>query len=308
MADSPLELIQHLAPGEPTLPAYARLPVNRCNYPAIILGSLTFQRYPEAICLDNMATFHQRLFNRMDSIETAIDRAVAFEAYMQASFLLSSPEEAGYQQYRDKNSSQKKEDRESDAGKTLQQKGKKSRHKADYRRLLRGWLFDSDSREAAVMKGWVESRFGLLARNHKGPLRDFESDTYFNYTQERSAGLYNTNSLESQLDLLYSYCQYELQRRFPERRHYRLYRATNRLDEYDTLFQGSKSRSAVILNNLTSFSSSLEQCDNFGDTLLECQVPFSKILFFPNLLPGAFRCESEYLVLGGLYQISRVSI
>ncbi|MBN1006934.1 NAD(+)--dinitrogen-reductase ADP-D-ribosyltransferase [Amphritea pacifica] len=298
MADSPLELIQHIAPGEPTLPAYARLPVNHCNYPAIILGSLTFQRYPEAIFLDNVATFHQPLFNRLDNIEAAADRAVAFEAYMQASFLLSAPEEAGYQAT----------ERESDTLNAVRQNNKKARHKADYRRLLRGWLFDSDSREAAVMKGWVESRFGLLARNHKGPLRDFESDTYINYTQERSAGLYNTNSLESQLDLLYSYCQYELHRRLPNQRHYQLYRATNRLNEYDTLFQGSKSSSAVILNNLTSFSSNLEQCDSFGDTLLQCQVPFSKILFFPDLLPGAFRCESEYIVLGGLYQVSRVAI
>jgi len=298
MADSPLELIHHIAPGEPTLPAYARLPVNHCNYPAIILGSLTFQRYPEAIFLDNVATFHQSLFNRLDKIDAPTDRAMAFETYMQASFLLSAPEEAGYQQI----------ERASGAVNAVRQNNKKARHKADYRRLLRGWLFDSDSREAAVMKGWVESRFGLLARNHKGPLRDFESEIYFNYTQERSAGLYNTNSLESQLDLLYSYCQYELHRRFPDRRHYKLYRATNRLDEYDTLFQGSKTRSAVILNNLTSFSSSLEQCDSFGDTLLQCQVPFSKILFFPDLLPGAFRCESEYIVLGGLYQVSKISI
>lgn len=32
---------------------------------------------------------------------------------------------------------------------------------------------DSDGREGAILKGWVESRFGLLPRFHGEPLRDF---------------------------------------------------------------------------------------------------------------------------------------
>lgn len=284
MTDSPLALIHQIAPGEPTLPAYARLPVNRCNYPAIILGSLTFQQFPEAVYIDNIATFHQPLFKQLAEIKTSQERSYFFEEYMQASFLLKAPEEAGYQA----------------------NNSKKQRHKADYKRLLRGWFFDSDSREGAVLKGWVESRFGLLTRNHKGPMRDFNSATYVNYTHERSQGLYNTHALESQLDLLYSYCQYELARLYPGRTHFSLYRGTNRLNEYDTLFKDSDNNSAVILNNLTSFSSDLEQCDGFGDTLIETQVPLSKVLFFPNLLPNGFKSENEYIVLGGLYLVNKV--
>lgn len=285
MADSPLALIQQIAPGEPTLPTYARLPVNRCNYPAIILGSLTFQRFPEALYIDNIATFHQLLFRQLADIKSAQARSVFFEEYMQTSFLLKAPEEAGYQANR----------------------SKRQRQKADYKRLLRGWFFDSDSREGAVLKGWVESRFGLLTRNHKGPLRDFNSATYLNYTHERSQGLYNTHALESQLDLLYSYCQYELARRYPGQTHFKLYRGTNRLNEYDTLLKDSENNSAVILNNLTSFSCDLEHCDGFGDTLFETQVPLSKVLFFPDLLQNGFKGESEYIVLGGLYRINKVS-
>jgi len=60
----------------------------------------------------------------------------------------------------------------------------------------------------------------------------------------------------------------------------------------------------VLLNNLNSFSSERERADEFGDYVISCRVPWQKILFFSNLLPGVLAGESEYLVIGGVYEIA----
>jgi hypothetical protein len=66
----------------------------------------------------------------------------------------------------------------------------RARTRSNYLRLVRGWAFDSDGREAAVLKGWVESRFGLLARYHRGCLHDPASEAQARYQEARAAGLY----------------------------------------------------------------------------------------------------------------------
>ena len=72
------------------------------------------------------------------------------------------------------------------------------------------------------MKRWVESRFGLLTLNHGGLVSDTNSAAYGSYQADYVRGLYNSNALESQLDLLYTFCQYELQRQWPGRTHWQL--------------------------------------------------------------------------------------
>lgn len=177
------------------------------------------------------------------------------------------------------------------------------RSRADYLKLLRGWLFDPDGREAAVLKGWVESRFGLLARSHKGPLGDYTGDRYRAYIKERALGLYNTNALETQPDLVYSFCQHELARRLPGRAHLRLYRRVNRLDEHEILAQPQPGSFVLLLNNLSSFTATRERADEFGDRVLVCNVPLVKLLYFPGLLPGLLQGEDEHLAIGGLYEV-----
>jgi len=125
------------------LPAYARLPINRCNLPASILGGLTFQKHPAALQLDGVRELHASLLDVLAREPIPRERARRFREYMALSFLLDHPEEAG-----------------------LDPQDGRGRSRADYLRLLRGWLFDPDGREAAVLKGWVESRFGLLPRSH----------------------------------------------------------------------------------------------------------------------------------------------
>ncbi|MEW7984055.1 MAG: NAD(+)--dinitrogen-reductase ADP-D-ribosyltransferase [gamma proteobacterium symbiont of Phacoides pectinatus] len=265
-----------------SIPAHARLPINHCNLPAAILGSQRFQLSPTRLLIDGVLELHKVLFDDLQTITSAELRAVIFDDYMRSCFLLDHPEQAGLKP------GQKKYRRE----------------KADYLRLLRGWFFNPDGREAAVLKSWVESRFGLLVRNHEGPLEDYHGLNYQHFLADRAEGLYNSNALESQLDLLYSFCQFELQLRHPQDNHYSLYRGTNKLSDYETLDLTARKFPVILLNNLNSFTDNRERADEFGDTVFEASIPLAKILYFPGLLPGVLKGEDEYLVLGGVYSIS----
>jgi NAD+--dinitrogen-reductase ADP-D-ribosyltransferase len=260
-----------------SLPTWARLPINRCNLPAVILGGLTFQRHPTPLALDGVAELHADLFDFLDRADEPAERARLFRDYEAAHFCLDHLEEAGL------------DDR---SGK---------RAKANWLRVLRGWSFDADGREGAVLKGWVESRFGLLPRFHGEPLRDFVSAPYLRYLEMRSAGLYGTNALEAQLDLLYAYSQYEFARRaIPPR--LTLYRGINRIDEHEVL-SNDGNRQVVLFNNLVSFTASRERASEFGDYILETEVPTAKIFFHCGLLPDLLKGEDEHLVIGGAYEV-----
>lgn len=272
---------ESLAPG---LPKVARLPINRCNLSAAILGGLSFQRTPTPLAIDGVAALHRPLFKLLDDIEEVQERAQRFVGYMASHFSLEQPAAAGL---------------------TAQQP--RQRTKATYLRVVRGWAFDPDGREAAVLKGWVESRFGLLPRHHGESLREAGSPAWQRYVAMRAAGLYGTNALESQLDLLYAYCQYELARQFPQRTHLRLYRGVNRLLDHEVIAEGEAPRGAetkvVLLNNVSSFSRSRERAGEFGDSVFGVDVPLAKLAFFSTLLPGMLKAEDEYVVIGGLYRV-----
>lgn len=194
---------------------------------------------------------HSRLFTALNQIGEQSQRAERFMDYTVVQFRLHHLEDAGLV-------------------------GKADRGKADYLRLLRGWLFNPDGREAAVLKGWVESRFGLLPRYHQGQLKDHDADNYQQYLAARSEGLYGTNALEAQLDLLYSYCQYELAQRYQPDERLHLYRGVNHLDSYDILSQTDKHHSIMLLNNLNAFSRDRERAGEFGDILIEADIPWQK--------------------------------
>ncbi len=271
---------------QPSLPRTVRLPINRCNLPAAILGSLTFQRHPTALKLDGVDELHRGLFQRLHGLDDAGERAGVFMAHMDAAFSLEHPEEAGYNPA-----------------------WPHGRAKASYLKVLRGWAFDADGREGAVLKGWVESRFGLLPRHHGGPIRDFSGETYRQYLEQRSGGLYNTNSLEAQFDLLYSFCQFELARRRPGETHVTLYRGVNRMGSYEELASASQpeDRRIVLLNSLNSFTRERERACEFGDNILEVRVPLAKVMFFHGLLPGTLGGEAEFGVIGGVYEVHVVA-
>jgi NAD+---dinitrogen-reductase ADP-D-ribosyltransferase len=262
-----------------TLPRAARLPINRCNLPAVVLGSLTFQQHPSPLLIDGVAELHRDLFRRLDSAAPAL-RAEVFRDYLTVRFRLEWPEEIGLSRLR------------------------KGRAKANWVRAIRGWSFDSDSREGAVLKGWVESRFGLTPRYHGEPLRDPSSEAYRRYLEMRSQGLYGTNALEAQLDLVYAFCQYELALRHTAARHVTLYRGVNRMADHEVLERGTGGRHVILLNNLSSFTCSRERAGEFGDYILAVDVPLAKIFFHCGLLPGVLQGEDEFLVVGGVVDVT----
>lgn len=263
-----------------SLPRAARLPINRCNLPAAILGGLTFQRHPTDLKLDGVEETHARLFAGLRPLREPAARARLFMAHMNATFSLEHPEEAGLD-------------------------GGRGRPRAHYLNLLRGWAFDADGREGAVLKGWVESRFGLLPRHHGGPLRDHADPAWQHYMAQRCGGLYNTNALEAQLDLLYAYCQHELARRHPGQTHLTLYRGVNAMDAFESLGETGDGQRLLLLNNLNSFSHERERAGEFGDIILQARVPLAKVCFFQGLLPGRLAGEAEHAVIGGVYAVER---
>ena len=267
----------------PSLPRDARLPINRCNLPAVVLGGLTYQRYPSPLVIDGVAELHGDLCRRLLAAKPEA-RAEVFRDYLSVHFRLERPEDMGFSGH------------------------KKSRAKANYIRMIRGWSFDADSREGAVLKGWVESRFGLMPRYHAQSLRDPSGDAYNRYLEMRSQGLYGTNALEAQFDLVYSFCQLELALRHPGARHVTLYRGVNRMADHEVLAKGEGGSHTILLNNLSSFTCSRERACEFGDYILAVDIPLTKIFFHCGLLPGVLQGEDEFLVIGGVVDVTLSTI
>ncbi len=110
-----------------SLPRDARLPINRCNLPAVVLGGLTFQQHPGPLLIDGVAELHADLFRRLALAPPEL-RGEVFRDYMTVRFQLEWLEEMGYTGHAS------------------------HRAKANYIRMIRGWSFDSDSREGAVLR------------------------------------------------------------------------------------------------------------------------------------------------------------
>lgn len=257
-------------------PPGACLPFNRCNLPARVLGSPLYQEHPLPLDVANVRELHRDLFQRLDRLEGTEQRVEQFMDYMVVRFVLQAPEEAGYT-----------------PGHRFQ------RRKMDYLRILRGWLFDSDGREAAVLKGWAASRFGLAPRWHGGPILDPEDASHDRLLAMQSAGIYNTNALEAQLDLVFMFCQYELARRHPGESHRSLFRGINRLREHEIMRVEGRGEKLLWLNNLNSFTDDRDRAGEFGDYVLAARLPLAKIVCFNQLFPGYLKGENEFLVLGG---------
>ncbi|MGE5514417.1 MAG: NAD(+)--dinitrogen-reductase ADP-D-ribosyltransferase, partial [Bacteroidota bacterium] len=79
----------------PSLPKTARLPINRCNLPAAVLGSLSYQRHPIPLQLDGVAVLHARLFAMLDRLGAPVERAQRFMDYMTVYFRLERLEDVG---------------------------------------------------------------------------------------------------------------------------------------------------------------------------------------------------------------------
>jgi NAD+--dinitrogen-reductase ADP-D-ribosyltransferase len=253
--------------------------MNLCDLPPWTIASRHFNRHPQPLEIQGVRQANRLLFKRLGALPSPLERAEQFHDYMDVTFQLHQ-----WQQ-------------------ETTPHGRKSL-KNSYLRFLRGWMFDSNSREGAVLKGWVESRLGLAPTFHREPIADIHTEAYYRYTVERMQGAARTSAINQQLDVLFEFVQSELRRRDPERTHVTLYRGSNDFTEHRILETLGKNRYLVALNNLVSFTTEFERAWEFGNRVLEAEVPMRKIFFQADLLPRSLlKGEGEVMVIGGEFEV-----
>ncbi len=254
---------------------------NFCNLPPWVIASRHFNDNPQPLEIQGVKEANRFLFEKLAGMLSQEERALVFNDFMSVKFQLHHWQE-----------------QTATAGKSI---------KNSYLRFLRGWMMDSNSVEGAVLKRWVESRMGITPTYHRARISDIHSQEYFDFSVDVMKGSARTNAIQSQLDLLYEYCQFELLRKNPNQSGITLYRGTYDASEHDVIEQTGKREQIVRLNNLVSFTSDEERAWEFGSTVWKTQVPHCKIFFFNDLLPGSImRGEGEYLIIGGEYRVQQV--
>jgi NAD+--dinitrogen-reductase ADP-D-ribosyltransferase len=255
---------------------------NQCNLPPWVIASRHFNDHPQPLEIQGVRQANRFLFDKLDALDSPEERALVFNDYMSVKFQLHHWQ-----------------DQTAAAGKSL---------KNSYLRFLRGWMMDSNSIEGAVLKGWVESRMGLPPTFHKVRIFGIHGEEYMTFAMDRTRGSARTNAINSQLDILYEYSQYELKKRHCRGRWLTLYRGTFDASEHEILEKLDKRQQLVRLNNLSSFTSVEERAWEFGFTVWEVQVPLSKVFFYSDLLPNSImKGEGEYMVIGGEYRVRVVA-
>lgn len=251
---------------------------NLCNLPTRILGSHRFNEEPEPLELLGVRRDNRALFELLAAEPDPERRAELFSDYMTVKFALEEGAVPG-------------------------KRGKPKRH--DYLRLLRGWGVDSSSVEGAVLKGWVESRFGLYPTFHLQPLTDPDAPEWQRYAADRARGRVHDNATDAQLDVLYEFVQWELRAR--SHSHFTAFRGTHDAPEHDVLEPVDRRRTLVRLNNLSSFTLDKEVAWEFGSTVWKAAIPAPKVFCLADVLPkGVLRGEAELLVIGGEYLVEEL--
>lgn len=254
---------------------------NNCNLPPWVIASRHFNDNPHALEIQGVKEANRFLFDKLQACADHEERAGVFNDYMSVKFQLH--------QWQDHTDIAKKSIKNS------------------YLRYLRGWMMDSNSVEGAVLKRWVESRMGIVPSFHRRRITGIHSEEYFDYSVDVMKGSARTNAIQSQLDILYEYCQFELVRKYIDTSVISLYRGTYDASEHEVIEELDKRSQIVRLNNLVSFTSDEERAWEFGSTVWRVEVPLSKVFFYNDLLPGSImKGEGEYLVIGGEYRVRRV--
>ena len=251
-----------------------------CNRPPWAIACQEFQDNPTPLAIGRVRQENRRLFEILDAEENPARRGGIFHEYLSVQFALHQWE-----------------DHLDTARSSLRN---------SYVRYLRGWAVDSNSLEGAVLKGWVHSRMGIFPTFHGGRL-DGDAEAIERFAIDRIRGSARTNAIESQLDLLFEYCQYELHRRHPGEQWLTLFRGTFDGASYQRAGSDQPGNPVVRMNNISSFTSDRECAWEFGSTVWEVRVPLTKVFFFSDLLPESIlRGEQEYLVIGGEYRVRKL--
>lgn len=250
-----------------------------------LLASCAFNDHPLPLHISGVREMNGSLFEMLSQAVDLPDAGEAFTCYMVAMFGID-PEQR-----------EARSDRITDAI--------RRRFRSSFLRLIKGWGYDSNGREGAVFKGWVESRFGIFPTFHKEIIQRFSSGPWTTYVEEKMSSRFHNNAIYVQLDLLFEFCQWALAHLvLPRQTHVTLYRGVTAFDEHQIVQRIGRRTAIIRLNNLTSFSSDRATATCFGDTILTAQVPLSKIVFFNELLTThPLKGECEYLVIGGEYRV-----
>ena len=256
---------------------------NLVGVPAPVLASTAFQAHPQPLSIAGARAAHGGLFALLERSANADEACEMFAHYMSLAFGL-----------------QRADDEAACAA-------ERRRWRVSYLKLLQGWGLDANGAAGAVLKGWVESRFGLVPTFHKAPLARFPSPAWIAYLEEKASSRWHNNAIWQQLDLLYEFCQWML-RRFPlpggDGAHVTLWRGSTQVEEQLVAGSLRARRCTVRLNNLVSFSGSRDEADCFGDWIFKARVPLSKLLFVPGLVQGSLlQGEGEVIALGGDYEV-----
>lgn len=254
---------------------------NLVGVPASVLVDVRFNADPQPLHIAGVRQAHAALFTSLERSADAAQARALFASYMVNAFELVPAGARG--------------------GTPLPRPRRPS-----YLKLLQGWGQDANGPAGAVLKGWVESRFGLVPLFHKVLLGHFPNEAWQVCLDEQSHGAWRDHSMLQQLDLLFEFCQWMLQRRLPLEPglHLRLWRGSNRCEEQVVAGSLRERRCTMRLNNLVSFSRSRDDAGVFGDWVMEADVPRCKLVLLPGLLDSAaLSGEAEVLALGGDYEV-----
>ncbi len=253
---------------------------NLVGVPAPLLASTAFNAHPQPLHIAGARECNPGLFALLQRSRDADEARAVFAHYMNLAFGLARPEPG-----------------EGDDGPS----GRR-RWRSSYLKLLQGWGLDSNGPSGAVLKGWVESRFGLVPSFHGAPLARFPSPAWVAYLEQKGASRYHNNSIFQQLDLLYEFCQWMLMRfaLLGGGTHATLWRGSTRCEEQVAAGSLRERHCTVRLNNLVSFSTTRTEAQCFGDWVLEARIPQCKLLLVPGLLnTTSLHGEAEVLAIGG---------
>ncbi len=164
---------------------------NLVGVPASVLVGTRFNQQPAALAIAGTRQAHHGLFNLLARSQSLEEAGEVFDHYLSIAFALKKP------------SAQEM---------ALLCVHEGQRWRSSWRKLLQGWGMDSNASAGAVLKGWVESRFGMVPVFHKTPLGRFPSPAWEAYLQEKTTSRYHSNSIYQQLDLLYEFTQWALRR------------------------------------------------------------------------------------------------
>ncbi|WP_088279805.1 NAD(+)--dinitrogen-reductase ADP-D-ribosyltransferase [Ideonella sp. A 288] len=244
---------------------------------AHVLASTAFNATPKPLHIAGTRESHAELFDALDRCGAADEARVVFDRFMAQRFGAGEVDAPG-----------------------------RRRRKASHLKLLQGWGMDASGAAGAVLKGWVESRFGLMPAWHGERLGRFPSPAWVRYIEDKAGTRYHDTRLWGQIDLLFEYCQWMLARfeLLGPGPHATLWRGSTRVEEQLVAGSLRERHCTVRLNNLVSFSRTREQAGCFGDWVFEARVPMVKLLFVPGLVDSrALDGEAEVLAVGGDYEV-----